>query len=97
MKYLLEIIVFIIVTSTLLCLVSDAIFNFHPFVFWGGIFPASVITSIVYLVVSFFFFKRITNKKLLFFVKISFLIILFLIIFTIIDKGGDLMYYLFSV
>ncbi len=94
MKIFIYRILFIIVSSFTLTLGFMFLYEDHAFVVWGAGIPASIIASILFLIINYYILQKNTKIKLFF--KAIILIALYILISLLMIKGGDVLFWIQS-
>lgn len=97
---ILKAILFVIISS---CILSASLYFVdsdrgswgYNLYFVYGVIPASIIASILFLILDYFFMKNRTVSVILYILRGTFLIILFLVVLLIMMRRGDVLFYFF--
>jgi peptidoglycan biosynthesis protein MviN/MurJ (putative lipid II flippase) len=90
MNQFFKIFVFIILSSTVLTLLFNYLYEDNGMVVMGAAIPGSIIASVLLVIVDYFFIKKTDDKLKINSIRIITLIIIYLIVLTVIMNVGDL-------
>ncbi|MBL4746300.1 MAG: hypothetical protein JKY08_08015 [Flavobacteriaceae bacterium] len=91
MKLFINSVLFIIISSFTLTLGFVYLYEDHAFVVLGAGVPASIMASILFLIINYYKFQKNNKMKLVF--KALILIALYILISLIMIKGGDVLFW----